>query len=142
MVTNRKVYGRAMSMPAGIGLGASISLLVMLLGCGITAMLLDQEVMKQETVGYAAMGILFASSVAGSLVAVKMIKHRLLLVSMVEGVCYYALLLLINGLLFGGAVSGAGVTALLILGGSLCPALLQNTGKGGGNVKIKKVRTG
>lgn len=142
MVTNKKVYGKALSMPAGICLGTTVSLLVMLIGCMMIAILIDMEVLNLASIGYGGMGILFLSSFVGAIVAAIMIKRQKLMVCIIQCGCFYGLLFLINGLLFGGTVTGAVPTAILLLGGAMCGALLQTTGNRGGKVKIKKVRTG
>ena len=142
MVTNKKVFGKAMSMPAGIGLGLLISLGLLLAGCAAMAGMMDREVIMREQIGYAAMAVLFFSAVLGSATAVILIKHRRLLVGALHGSCYLGALFLINGLLFGGSVTGGWVTAALLYGASCCAPILFPQGKGQKKIKLKKVHTG
>ena len=142
MVVNQKVTGRAASMPAGIGIGLGICMLITLTGCAIIAALINGERMPESSVGYGAMAVLLLSSVVGALTASGLVKRRRLVVCAVLGLCYFAVLLLINGLMFGGAVSGVGVTALLILGGCAAAAFLTARGEGKSTRRRRKLRTG
>ncbi len=131
MTTNQRVTGRAMSMPAGMGLGLGLSVLLTVVGCAILAWLLGNETLPEESMGYGAMVILLLASWAGSLTAALLIRHRKLLVCLGTGGSYLALLLLVNGLAFGGSLKGLWVTALLILGGcAAAAALTAGWGKG------------
>ena len=142
MITNKRVYGKAMSMPAGVGIGLAVSLLTMLIGCAVMALLLDKEIMEQSSIGYGALMILFLSGFLGSAASVILVKRLKLQVSMIHGISYLGLLFLLNGLLFGGAVDGAWATAIVLIGASGCvPLLLTNTGEKK-KLKLKKFRTG
>lgn len=118
MTLNHKVTGTAMSMPLGIGIGCVISLFLTILGSGIVAKLISEEVLQETAIGYSAMGIILLASVSGTLVAVNKVKKRRLQVSMLVGAGYYLLLLAMTALFFGGQYQGMGVTALLVLAGS------------------------
>lgn len=142
MVTNRKVYGKAMSMPAGIGIGVAVNVLITVIGCALIAKLIDASVLEIEAIGYGTMIILLMSSFLGALAAAGLVKRRRLLVCMTVGGLYLGLLLLINGFLFGGAVSGVGVTALLLLSGTGAAALVETREKGKRKAIYKKGRTG
>lgn len=131
-----------MSMPAGIGIGAALSMLIMVIGCGIVAWMLDREVIPSEGIGYAAMIILLLTSFVGAIAAIGLVKRRNLLVCLIQTGTYFALLLLINGMMFGGAVSGVGVTAMILFAGAGC-AFLLGTHRGGKKMgKPKRWRTG
>ena len=142
MVTGKKVYGRAVSMPVGIGIGTAVSLVILIAGVAVLAALLDRETMDMQGLGYGIMGVLLLASFLGASLAANLVKRRRLVVCMIQAVCFYGMLLLINGLLFGGAVTGAVVTAVLILGGAGSGALLWNGGEGKRRSAIRKRRTG
>ena len=142
MVTNIKVYGKAMPMPIGIGLGTAVSLLVTMIGCAALAVLLDHETIGREAVGYGAMVVLMLASFLGSASSVGMVKRRKMMVCLIQTGCFLSLLLLINGLLFGGSVSGLWVTALLLLGGAGCALLFGNERNGKKTRLQKKWHTG
>lgn len=118
MVTNRKVTGKAASMPVGIGTGLAVSLLLTVAGAAVVAMLLSGGQLGEESIGYGSLAILLVSSFAGAFVSVGMIKHRRLVVCAAAGISYYLAMLLLNALCFGGQYEGAGVTALVVLAGT------------------------
>ena len=142
MVTNKKVFGKAMSMPAGIAIGLGISLILLMTGCAVIAALLEKEIIMEGQIGYGAMVTLFFSSAIGSAAAVVLVKHRRLMVSLLHGSGYMGSLFLINGLLFGGTITGGWVTAILLYGASCCVSLLLPQGNRQKKIKLKKVHTG
>ena len=108
-------------------MGLLVSSALTAAACAGSAALMDAGRIGVEAVGYAAMGILLASTFLGSVVALRLVRRRRLMVAGIHGAGYYLILLLINGLLYGGAISGAGVTALVILTGSACAVMLPGT---------------
>ncbi|MBR2888794.1 MAG: hypothetical protein IKC09_00790 [Oscillospiraceae bacterium] len=138
MVANQKVTGRAWSMPAGIGLGLGLTAAATAGGCALVAWLIQGEYLGAEGLGYGALAVLLISSFLGAAGSCAVIKRRYLVVSAIHGTADFLLLLLVNGLLFGGSVSGAGVTALAVLGGSLCAALVPWGGKVRRGIRRKK----
>lgn len=140
MVANRKVTGKAMSMPAGIGTGLGISGSITLIGSAVIAWLISGEHLAESAIGYGAMVILLLSSAAGSWAAVLLIKHRRMLVCLISGASYFLLLLACTALFFGGQYQGIGMTALLILAGCGIVILLGLKGeKSGGAARHKRV---
>lgn len=138
MVVNGKVTGKAMSMPGGLAVGAGVSLGVTLLMAAVLAKLVDAERMAWENIGYGIMVLLLAASFAGAMVSFGKIKRQRMLVCGLSGVIYFAMLLAITALFFGGQYSAVGVTALLVLAGSGTAALLGlRQGRGGKRKKIK-----
>ena len=137
MTLNRKVTGTAVTMPMGIGIGCGISMILTILGAGLVAKLISAEMLQETAIGYGAMMIILAASVTGSAVAVKKVKKRMLQVSLLVGAGYYALLLGMTALFFGGQYQGMGVTALLVLAGCGVVVLLAGREK-----KLKKFRKG
>lgn len=138
MVVNRKVSGKASSMPAGLALGGAASLTATLVIAGILAKLVETEVLAEENIGYGVMILLFISSMLGSVISSVRIKRQRLLVCAMSGVIYMMILLSITALFFGGQYEAVGVTALLVVGGSIVTALLGLNQNGGG--KRRKVR--
>lgn len=132
MVVNRKVTGKAASMPAGIALGGLTSLAITLLSAGILAKMIETEALAEENVGYGVMVLLLTASASGAMIAKKRVKRQRLLVCMLSGVCYLGILLSITALFFGGQYDAVGVTALLVFGGSLLTALLDGKERRGG----------
>ena len=138
MMRNQKPIGRAVSMPKGLTLGGIASLGITMAGAAVIAKLLETERVGESMVGYAVMVLLLGSSFAGTWISQRRIKRRLLLVSLLSGGIYFALLLSITALFFGGQYEAVGVTGLLLLGGSGTALLLA--GRIGRGVERKKRR--
>ena len=139
-MTGIKKKGKAVSMPRGLLTGTLYALAVTLAGTGITAKLVDMEVLVPEKIGYAIMVLLIAAAWTGATASGRSIRRRILMVSLLSGGCYYTMLLAITALLFGGQYQGAGETALLILCGSLLPVLLQPNGRSARKGRKLKMR--
>ena len=129
MTVNHKVTGTAVSMPAGIGIGCGISLLLTLLGAGVAAKLIADEILRETAIGYSAMAIILLASACGAAAAVGKVKKRRLQVALLVGAGYFASLLAMTALFFGGQYQGMGVTALLVLGGVAAVALVGSREK-------------
>lgn len=137
MTSTHKHTGRAMAFPTGILLGA-VTALIWSVGCAsLLAMLIDKEMLAHTAIGYGAMIILLTASILSSLVAWRNIKHRKAAVCLSAGAAYYAILLAMTALFFGGQYHGAGVTALLVLAGS---AIVILSGMGKGKRSVQKTR--
>lgn len=138
MVANRKVTGKAKSVPAGLALALGISMGITLFGSLIMAILLDSQTIQESGVGYGIMLLLLLSSAAGAFTAAKSIKRQMLPMSMLSGLCYYAMLLAITALFFGGQYQGMGVTALVVMAGCCVTAIALVKGKGTGTKVHRK----
>ena len=137
MTVNQKVTGTAVTMPVGICIGCGVSTALTILGAGLVAKLIDMEVLRENAIGYGAMLIILLASISGAGIAVRKIKKRMLQVSAMVGLFYYAMLLAMTALLFGGQYQGMGVTALLILSGCGVVVLIAGREK-----KTKRYRKG
>ena len=124
MVANRRVTGKASTIPGGVAIGSVISMGLTAVLSGIVAKLADQGILPEQGIGYSALVILMLSSATGSFVAARMIKRQRLLVCLLAGAVYYLLLLGLTALFFGGQYTGMGVTALAVLAGSGTVCLL------------------
>ena len=124
-------------MPAGIGIGCGISLGVTLLGAGITAKLISEEILRENAIGYGAMLVILLASICGAGAAVGKVKKRRLQVSLLVGLGYFASLFAMTALFFGGQYQGMGVTALLVFAGAGTVILLGLREK-----KSRKLRKG
>ena len=139
-MTGTKQTGRAVSMPRGLLTGLMYAFLVILIGCLITAKLIDTEIIHQNQIGYAVMVILLTAAWTDGTVSYHRIKRQKLLVSILSGTCLYCLLLSITAVIFGGQYDGAGETALLILCGSLLSVILKPNRKTGRKVRKLKIQ--
>lgn len=118
MVVNQKVTGRASSVPVGLAIGAGMSLGITLLLSVLAAWLISAEYIREEGIGYLVMIILLAASASGGTLAGYKIKKMKMQVSALTGVIYFALLLALTALFFGGQYEGMGTTLVMVLLGS------------------------
>lgn len=137
MVINRKPTGRASSMPAGLIAGALCGLVGTLLFSAILAKLVDSEIIPQDKVGYGIMVLLLICAFLGANEACRRTKRQYLIVCAISAGVYFLILLSITALFFGGQYSGIGVTAILILCGSILSAFTRSR-KGEGRKRRKK----
>lgn len=131
MTVNRKPTGTAATIPAGLAGGVLTAVAVTLLGAAITAKLIDSQLMGWNTSGYAVLIILILSSWLGAVAAAQRTKRLRLAVCAGTGILYFATLLLITALFFGGQYSGVGETALLVFCGSMLGVFTGYGGKKG-----------
>ena len=138
MVMNRKPTGRASSMPAGIGWGIVTELSVTVALAALLAKLVETERMQESAIGYGVMVILVLASFVGAWVSAAKIKRQRLVVCLLSAVIYFALLLSMTALFFGGQYSGVGVTGILVLCGGMLAILAGLRGqKGAKRLKVK-----
>ena len=138
MVSNQKRTGTAMSIPAGLALGGAVSLALTLAFSAVIALLAVKGIISESSIGYGVMLLLLISATLGTATANAKIKRRKLMISGLSGLIYYAILLAITALFFGGQYKGMGVTALMILAGSGLQLLTGQQGRGGRNHKRYK----
>ena len=115
---------KALSMPAGILLGAAISVLITLILSIITANFMTKEIIKDEQIGYIVMGILAVAAFYGCTVSAQTIKRQRLLVCALGGLSYFAFLLSMTALFFGGQYSGVGASMIVIAAGTAASVIL------------------
>lgn len=140
MVMNKKVTGKAMSIPVGLSIGLTVSLMLTLITAAIVANLILGEKIAESAIGYAAIVILLLASGVGAWLAAMLIKRRWMVVCLGAGGIYYLTLLGITALFFGGQYQGMGVTALVVLGGCGAVGLLGLRGESGSGKRRKKYR--
>ena len=142
MSTKKMKKNTASSIPAGIGIGLLVSMVVTLAGAALTAYLIHKESIPEEGMGYGILLTLLLSAAVGAWVAAKRIQRLRMQMCMLSGFCYYLTLLAMTALFFGGQYNGMGITALVVIGGCGTVAIL---GVGGGKhrkigMKIKEHR--
>ena len=133
-----KGNGRAVTIPAGVALGAGVSLAVTLLGAAVTAWLVLEGAFAPEWIGYCAMVILLAGAVSGAGVAVSKTKRLPGQMALASGGVYYLCLLGITALFFGGQYRGVGATALMVFCGSALVIMLAPGGRNRAGCRRRK----
>ena len=87
------------------------------------------ERVGEDSTGIISVIMLITSSFVGAEVAIVKAGHHRLAVCLAAGVSYLIILLACNALLFDGKYQAVGTTALAVLGGSGCAALLGLRGR-------------
>lgn len=141
MAVNRKVTGKALSVPGGLFLGVGVSMALTLLISVILASLVNSEKLPWERIGYGIMGMVYISALIGALIAGAAVKHQRLLVYLLSGAVYWLTLLSLTALFFGGQYYGLGVTALVVFGGCGTVCLLGMRGEKKGLKRKRRPHT-
>ena len=118
--------GRAVSIPKGLMWGAGVSIAATVLISFLGAQLFMSEMIAQEQIGYCCIAALLAGSILGAYTASGKVKHKKLLVCLLNGCVYFVILLATTALFFDGQYYGFGVTFITVLLGSFAAALLAN----------------
>lgn len=126
MVVNRKVTGRASSVPAGLVTGALTALAITLITSYLAAFMVSRELLDRDMFGYCAIAMLILASFVGSKVAVAKIKKMPLRMAAASGLVLYVLLLSITALFFDGQYDAMGVTLVVVLIGSEAGGMLAS----------------
>lgn len=140
MVLDKKVTGRAASMPAGLLAGLAVSMGVTLLSVSLVVTLILGDRIPENGIGYCGMLVIPLSVMAGAFTSVKMVKRRRLFVSLAAGVIYLLALAGISVSFFGGVRQGVVPAALLTLMGALAVGLCGVKSHGKGRFDGKKYR--
>ena len=127
----------ASSIPAGIGIGLLISIVITMAGAALTAYLIHKESIPEEGMGYGILLTLLLSAAAGAWIAMKRIQRLRMQMCMLSGLCYYLTLLALTALFFGGQYNGMGITALVVVGGCGTVAILGLCGGKGRRIGTK-----
>ena len=125
MKTAMKRSGRASSVPGGLAMASGLSMGFTVLFSAAIALCLDGEQISWQQAGYWIMAMLFTVSFLGGKCAYACIKRQRLMVSLMSGVLYWAILLCVTALFFGGDYSAVGETLAIIGAGSGTSALLR-----------------
>ena len=127
------------SVPGAVAKGVLWGLAITVLGASIISALMLREILKENAIGYSAMGILLLASYAGSKISSSSGVQNRWLITLLYALCYAAALLALNAIFYRGGYEGVGATILLIIGGSIA-ALLTGGKSGRSNIRLNKKR--
>lgn len=137
-MTKIKGSGRAVTIPAGLAMGAGVSMAVTLLGAAVTAWLVLAGTFAPAWIGYCAMVILLAGAASGAAVAVNKTKRLRGQMALASGGIYYLCLLGTTALFFGGQYRGMGATALMVFCGAALVIVLAPGGQNRAGCRRRK----
>lgn len=110
----KKLSGRAPSVAKSVAAGVALGAVWTLVCAAIIAKLVDSEILAMENVGYGSMVAVLSAVFMSASLAGKRAGHMVVQAAAISGAAYFACLLLVNALFFGGSYTGLGVTALLV----------------------------
>ena len=135
-----KLTAKALGIPAGLALGVAVAAAVTGIGAGAAAWMILRGMIPETAAGYCAMAILLLASAAGAAVAAGTIQRLRAQMCLAAGGGYYLLLLAVTALFFGGQYRGVGVTALMVMCGTVLVILLAPGGKNRAGCRRRKKR--
>ena len=125
MIIKSTRSGKAMSVPLGLGISLAAEIILTITAISIISILVHQNKLAWNSIGYGIMITLLITSFLGSKVAIATVKRQYLLISIMSGVLYWSFLLCVTALFFGGNFSSIIETAILIISGSITAVLLR-----------------
>lgn len=133
-----KLTAKAKSIPAGLVLGVAAAMAVTGVGSAAAAWMILRGFLQETAAGYCAMVILLLSSAVGAALAAGTIQRLRAQMCLAAGGGYYLCLLAVTAAFFGGRYEGMGVTALMVLCGTVLVILLAPGGKNRAGCRRRK----
>lgn len=128
---------RSVSIPAALTMGAAAASIITLLGCAVTAKMIEAEKLAEDKMGYLIMVILILAAYTSGMITRQKSKNPKITIPLLSGAVYWGLLMSICALFFGGQYTALWETLLLVMCGSLLSAIpMQNGQKGRGQIRI------
>lgn len=122
---NKKDYGTVTrGIPVAVGVGTLSSLLVMIIGAAVMTLLLANESIGENAMGYGVLLITMLSVVIGSLISILLVRSQVLIVGLCTALAFALVLLAMTALFFSGQYSGVPVMLLVMTGSAVAVALI------------------
>ena len=125
MTTRMNSQGKAKSVPEGLAIGTSVSLIITVILSALIAHFLNTEKITWNQAGYWIMVMLFFASFMGGICAYISIKRKRFAISVMSGLLYWGAMLFSTALFFGGDFSAVWETAGIITAGTVTAALIS-----------------
>ena len=122
---------RELTMPAAIGIGAGVGLLITLIGGVLLAFLLAGEKLAIEAMGYGVLIAQFVGALLGAMAASWCYRQRRMIVCLVTAGVYMLVLMAVNAIFFGGQYEGVGGSLLVV---AIAGSAAAFVGNGGGKM--------
>ena len=127
-------------LAGGLALGAGVCMVMTLTLTAGGAAVISAGTLPESAMGYIAMIVLFLSSLAGTTVGAAGMNEKRLYICLSIVALYFAMLLAMTALFFGGQYDGVGASVLMLLPGAILGAMV---GKGKGrytNLRRSKIK--
>lgn len=117
------------SAVAAVSIGAVISIVLMLIGTMIIALLVMNETMTEKAIGYGVLAVTLIATFTGAYVALTIYKKKYLITSMSVSIVFALILLSLTALFFDGQFNGVPATLLVIICGGVSAMLVAGKGR-------------
>ena len=108
-----------------IAVGVAVGFAVMLFGALVGAYLISGEIVKMGSVNYISVVVILCSAFVATMIGGKgTVGKERLLRGAVTGCVFWLVLIALNLMAFGGKISGAWVTGILVLACAVCSFLI------------------
>ena len=134
--------GKTVSMPAGIAIGTSLSVITTIGGAAILAGLMGNESIQEGAIKISCAVIHFLSAALGALLSAAATKRKRLPVCIITAAAYFGIMLAMTALLFEGQYQNVLTAAVITLAGggaAVIPGLIRK-GSGGRMKKLRPIR--
>lgn len=131
--------GRSPSVGKAVLKGTLTAMVSAFVCAAVLARLVDEEALRMENIGYGILAAHVLSVFLGTWAAIGRAGKDGVPAAALTAGCYYACLLLVNGLFFGGEFTGLGVTVLLVGIGTLGSILISCRGSRGAHRRRYKI---
>ena len=112
-----------------LAFGTGISMVMTLALAAGSAAAISAGTLPEAAMGYIAMVVLFLSSLVGTTVGAAGMNEKRLYICLSIAALYFAMLLAMTALFFGGQYDGVGASVLILLPGAISGAMIRK-GKG------------
>lgn len=138
MAGKKIASNKAISLPVSLTAGVAASIVLTIVGAMILAVLINNETITEEGAKYGIWGVLILSSICGTQMAALCAQKRRLIVCLLSGLGYFAILLAGTALFFGGQYYGVVQTVAIIAVSAALTGFIGIKGQGRTKVRHKK----
>ncbi len=127
---NKKDYQKnGKSAVAAVSIGGVISVVLMLIGTMIITLLVMNETITEEAIGYGVLAVTLIATYTGAYASLTIYKKKYLITSMSVSIVFALILLSLTALFFDGQFTGVPATLLVIICGGVSAMLVAGKGR-------------
>lgn len=112
------------SLPFAVCAGTGVGVLVMVIGVFLITLLIHNETIESNSIGYFVLADTFISAMLGCITSIIIAKRKMLIISLLTSIAIMVVFVSITALFFGGQFSGVPVTFVVIIGAGISAALI------------------
>ncbi len=139
-MATKEYHKKEKSILFAVCIGVSISILVTLVGVFIMSLLISNETVSNDTIGYFVLIVTLISSMLGGVSAIAIAKRKFVIVCLSTLIAFALALISVTAMFYGGQYSGVPVTLLIIFCGGICSVMIASKMIGRQKIHRKKVK--